>query len=69
MCNVCVIMTEIQTIEGGQKRCLLTRGDQKKTQSKETVNFNVRFKFRCKLKTAGMTKALTSFPNIAAREN
>ena len=28
MYNVCVMMPEIQTIEGGPKRCLLTRGDQ-----------------------------------------
>ena len=26
---MCVMMTEIQNIEGGQKKCLLTRGDQK----------------------------------------
>ena len=25
---MCVMITEIQIIEGGQKRCLLTRGDQ-----------------------------------------
>ena len=25
---MCVMMTEIYIIEGGQKRCLLTRGDQ-----------------------------------------
>ena len=30
MCYMCVMMTEIETIEGGQKRCLLTRGDKKK---------------------------------------
>ena len=29
MCYMCVMMTEIETIEGGQKRCLLSRGDQK----------------------------------------
>ena len=29
MCNMCVMMTEIYTIEGGQKRCLLTRGPKK----------------------------------------
>ena len=28
MCNMCVMMTEMWTIEGGQKRCHLTRGDQ-----------------------------------------
>ena len=27
MCNM-YVMTEIKTIEGGQNRCLLTRGDQ-----------------------------------------
>ena len=30
---MCVIMTEIQIIEGGQKRCLLTSGDKKKRQN------------------------------------
>ena len=30
MCNMCVMMTETQTIEGGQKRCVLTRREKKK---------------------------------------
>ena len=31
---MCVMMTEIKIIEGGQKRCLLTRGDQIKKNKK-----------------------------------
>ena len=30
--KMCVMMNEIQTIEGGQKRCLLTKGDEIKKQ-------------------------------------
>ena len=34
MCNVCVMMIEILNIEGGNKRSLLTRGDQIKKKQK-----------------------------------
>ena len=32
------MMTEIQTIEGGPKRCLLTRGDQIKRKNSNQFN-------------------------------
>ena len=36
---MCVMMTEIKTIEGGQKRCLLTRGNKKKRFLKRKMHF------------------------------
>ena len=42
MCNMCVMMIEIKTIEGGQKRCLLTKGDQIYEQKIDNNIFPVR---------------------------
>ena len=46
MCYMCVMMTEIETIEGGQKRCLLTRGDQKLKKNYNVCRCEVLVKFQ-----------------------
>ena len=45
MCIMCVMMTEILTIEDGQKRCLLTREGPKKSMARSKKHFLVQIIF------------------------